>query len=123
MIQRATAVKVVVVAGGATGIGAATARLLGASDWSVVVGDVDLQSAQRTADAINNAHGQAVAAQFDLAEPDSVAGLMATADAAYGGIDALFAVGADMGALRHDTDVVDIDLDVWDRVMAVNLRG
>src|ERR1700684_2974293 len=28
-----------------------------------------------------------------------------------------------MGALRADTDIVDIDLDVWDRVMSVNLRG
>ena len=28
-----------------------------------------------------------------------------------------------MGAIRADTDVVDIDFDVWDRVMAVNLRG
>ena len=35
----------------------------------------------------------------------------------------VFAVGADMGALRADTDIVDIDLDVWDRVMSVNLRG
>ncbi|HEY9265745.1 MAG TPA: SDR family oxidoreductase, partial [Mycobacterium sp.] len=41
----------------------------------------------------------------------------------YGGLDALFTVGADMAALRSDTDVVDIDLDVWDRVMTVNLRG
>ena len=35
----------------------------------------------------------------------------------------MFNVGADMRAIRADTDVVDIDLDVWDRVMAVNLRG
>ena len=28
-----------------------------------------------------------------------------------------------MAALRGDSDVVDIDLDLWDRVMAVNLRG
>ena len=41
----------------------------------------------------------------------------------YGGVDAAFNVGADMSTLALDTDVVDIDLDVWDRVMTVNLRG
>ncbi|WP_244892367.1 hypothetical protein [Nocardia arizonensis] len=35
----------------------------------------------------------------------------------------MFNVGADMRALRGDTDVVDIDLDSWDRLLTVNLRG
>ena len=52
-----------------------------------------------------------------------MAALLDTAATTYGGIDAVFAVGADMTAIRADTDVVNIDLDVWDRVMAVNLRG
>jgi len=60
---------------------------------------------------------------FDLAEPDSVAALFDTAAAIYGGVDASFNVGADMAALMGDSDVVDIELDLWDRVMAVNLRG
>jgi NAD(P)-dependent dehydrogenase (short-subunit alcohol dehydrogenase family) len=38
-------------------------------------------------------------------------------------VDATFNVGADMTTLPADTDVVDIDLDVWDRVMSVSLRG
>jgi NAD(P)-dependent dehydrogenase (short-subunit alcohol dehydrogenase family) len=64
-----------------------------------------------------------VAVPFDLADPDSVAHLIATAVDTYGGVDALFSVGADMSAIRGDSDVVDIDLDLWDRVMTVNLRG
>ena len=47
-----------------------------------------------------------------------MAALLETAESTYGGIDAVFAVGADMGAIRADTDIVDIDLDVWDRVKA-----
>ena len=53
----------------------------------------------------------------------SVTALFETAAGTYGGVDASFNVGADMAALRGDSDVVDIDLDLWDRVMAVNLRG
>jgi NAD(P)-dependent dehydrogenase (short-subunit alcohol dehydrogenase family) len=114
---------VAVVAGGATGIGAATAARLGEEGCRVVVGDVAVDAAQQTAERINATGGTATAVAFDLAEPDSVAHLIETADATYGAVNALFSVGADMGAIRADTDVVDIDLDVWDRVMAVNLRG
>jgi len=120
---RGLADKVAVVAGGATGIGAATAARLGAEGALVVVGDVAAEAAQRTAEAIAGDGGTAVAVPFDLADPDSVAHLIATAVDTYGGVDALFSVGADMSAIRGDSDVVDIDLDLWDRVMTVNLRG
>ncbi|BAX91397.1 SDR family NAD(P)-dependent oxidoreductase [Mycobacterium shigaense] len=112
--------KVAVVVGGATGIGAATAARLGAEGCRVVVGDV---AAGRTAAGITEAGGTAVPVTFDLADPSSVAELMHSAATAFGGIDLLFNVGADMGAIRSDTDVADIEFDVWDRVMAVNLRG
>lgn len=115
--------KVVVVAGGATGIGAATAARLAEEGCLVVVGDVAIDHAARTVAGIVAAGGTACAVGFDLADTDSVATLFDTASTIYGGLDGVFAVGADMGAIRADTDVVDIDLAVWDRVMAVNLRG
>ena len=114
--------KVAVAAGGATGIGAATAARLAAEGCLVVVGDLAVDTARRTAEGIGDGGGKAIAVGFDLADPDSVAALLDTAATTYGGIDAVFAVGADMGAIRADTDV-DIDFAVWDRVMAVNLRG
>jgi NAD(P)-dependent dehydrogenase (short-subunit alcohol dehydrogenase family) len=115
--------KVAVVAGGATGIGAATVARLAAEGCLVVIGDVAADTARRTAEDIVAEGGTATAVEFDLADPDSVAALFDTAATSHGGIDAVFAVGADMGAIRADTDVVDIDFEVWDRVMAVNLRG
>jgi NAD(P)-dependent dehydrogenase (short-subunit alcohol dehydrogenase family) len=115
--------KVVVVLGGATGLGAATAARIAAEGSSVVIGDIAEDAARRTAAEIVEAGGEAVVVAADLADVQSVADLMRAAEAAYGGIDGLFNVGADMGTLRADTDVVNIDLDVWDRVMTVNLRG
>ncbi|OBK46828.1 SDR family NAD(P)-dependent oxidoreductase [Mycobacterium sp. 1081908.1] len=115
--------KVAVVVGGATGIGAATAARLGEEGCRVVIGDVAADAARQTAGRIVDAGGTAAAVGFDLADPDSVAELMRAAATTYDGVDLLFNVGADMGTIRFDTDVVDIDFDVWDRVMAVNLRG
>ena len=96
---------------------------MGAEGARVLVGDIALDSAEHTAEQIRAHGGTAEAFRFDLADPDSVAGLTQAAVSTFGGIDSLFTVGADMAALRGDSDVVDIDLDLWDRVMAVNLRG
>lgn len=115
--------RIVVVAGGGTGIGASTAARLGEEGCRVVVGDVVAEQAQQTAERIVAAGGTATHAAFDLADPASVADLIHTAATTYDGVDLLFNVGADMSTLRADTDVVDIEFDVWDRVMAVSLRG
>jgi len=42
---------------------------------------------------------------------------------AYGGLDAAHVNAGAMTMVPRDTDVVDIDLEVWDRTIAVNLRG
>ena len=120
---RGLAGKVAVIAGGATGIGAATAARLGAEGVRVVVGDIAGEAAEATAQAIRGAGGAAAACAFDLADPESVRALIDSAVAGFGGVDLLFNVGSDMSLLRADTDVVDIDFEVWDRTMAVTLRG
>ncbi len=120
---RGLADKVAIVVGGATGLGAATAARLGEEGCRVVIGDVAADTAQRTATRIAAAGGTAAHVAFDLSDPASVARLIDSAATTYGGVDLLFNVGADMSTIRSDTDVVDIDFGVWDRVMAVNLRG
>ena len=120
---RVCADKVAVVVGGATGIGAATAARLGGEGCRVVIGDIAEDAARQTAERIAAAGGTATHVAFDLADPGSVADLIDAAATTYDGVDLLFNVGADMSAIRADTDVVDIDFDVWDRVMTVNLRG
>ncbi len=113
--------KVAVVAGGASGIGRATVLRLGEEGAHVVVGDLNHLGAVETAAEA----GEAIAVEFDISVEASVAGLFTAAVEEYGGVDLLFNVAADLSAatLRRDTDAVDIDLEVWDRTFAVNLRG
>ena len=123
--MRGLAGKVVVVAGGATGIGAQTAARLGEEGSSVVVADVNEAGAKETADRVTAAGGTALAVAFDSSDETSVHDLIATTVGTFGGIDRLFNVAADLSAqtIGRDTDVVTIDLAVWDRTMSVNLRG
>jgi NAD(P)-dependent dehydrogenase (short-subunit alcohol dehydrogenase family) len=117
--------KVVVVAGGAGGIGTATSIRLAEEGASVVVGDLNEATATEVADRITAGGGTAVAAQFDVADDDSVAALVATAVNTFGGVDLCHANAADLSVpvIMGDTDALDVDLDIWDRTMQVNLRG
>jgi NAD(P)-dependent dehydrogenase (short-subunit alcohol dehydrogenase family) len=123
MSARGLTGKVAVVAGAASGIGAATAKRLGAEGCRVIVADPADSGGMQTAEQITAAGGTAAPVVFDLADPDSVRNLFDTAITTFGAVDLLFNVGADMSTLRGDTDVVDIDMAIWDRVMTVNLRG
>jgi NAD(P)-dependent dehydrogenase (short-subunit alcohol dehydrogenase family) len=117
--------KVVVVAGGGSGIGAAAAGRLAEEGASVVVGDIVAPNAQAIAGEIRANGGTAVAAEFDISDDDSVAGLVAAAVAEFGGLDLLHANAADLSAdvIMRDSDAVAVELGVFDRTIAVNLRG
>ncbi|MFD3811846.1 SDR family NAD(P)-dependent oxidoreductase [Rhodococcus sp. NPDC058639] len=115
--------KVVLIAGAATGLGADSAHRLAREGARVVVGDIDSDGAERTAASIRATGGEATAVQFDISDDDSVRALVASTVDGYGGLDAVHINAGDMSAVTKDSDVVSIDLDVWDRTIAVNLRG
>jgi NAD(P)-dependent dehydrogenase (short-subunit alcohol dehydrogenase family) len=117
--------KVVVVAGGGSGIGAAAAGRLAEEGASVVVGDIVGPNAEAVAGAIRANGGTAVAVEFDISDDDSVAGLVAATVAEFGGLDLLHANAADLSAdvIMRDSDAVAVELGVFDRTIAVNLRG
>jgi NAD(P)-dependent dehydrogenase (short-subunit alcohol dehydrogenase family) len=115
--------KVVLVAGAATGLGAASARRLAGEGARIVVGDLNADGAEETAGVIRAGGGEAVAVEFDISDDRSVGHLVEAALRTYGGLDAVHVNAGDMGAVQKDTDVVDMDLAIWDRTVAVNLRG
>ncbi|TYB71095.1 SDR family oxidoreductase [Nonomuraea sp. PA05] len=117
--------KRIVVAGGATGIGAATAERLAEEGCRVLIGDLNLAGAEATAGRITAAGGTAVAAAFDLADEESVKALFERAAAELGGVDGLFNVGADLSpdTIGRDADLSGMDVAVWRRTLEVDLIG
>jgi NAD(P)-dependent dehydrogenase (short-subunit alcohol dehydrogenase family) len=117
--------KTIVLAGSATGIGAETARRLGAEGARVVLGDLNFDGAEAVAAAIRAAGGEAHAVAFDISAEEGCAKLAAAAVERYGGIDGLFNVAAELSPRNfdRDTDLLEVPLEVWQRTLDVNLTG
>jgi NAD(P)-dependent dehydrogenase (short-subunit alcohol dehydrogenase family) len=117
--------KRMIVAGGATGIGAATAERLAAEGAAVVVGDINFDGAVDTVKRIDDAGGTAFAMEFDLADEDSGIELVNRAVNELGGVDGLYNVGADMSqqTLGRDGDLLDMDVAIWRRTLEINVLG
>ena len=114
-----------VVAGGSAGIGAATAVRLGEEGAKVVVGSTNMEKLKATLAKIKAAGGEGMAVQFDFAEQTSADNLINTCVEAYGGIDGVANIGAD---LRHPSvtarfDLLDTPEDHWQRQFDCTFTG
>jgi NAD(P)-dependent dehydrogenase (short-subunit alcohol dehydrogenase family) len=113
--------KVLISVGCATGMGAETARRLAREGAKVVLGDINVAGAQGVADQIAGEGGEALAAECNIAEETQVQALIEAAVARFGRLDLMHVNAARVH--RRDTDAVDTELSVFDRILAVNLRG
>jgi 2-hydroxycyclohexanecarboxyl-CoA dehydrogenase len=98
------------VTGGASGIGAAIARRLAAEGARVTIGDIDTDGAAQVASEID-----AESTRLDVTDPESAR----QAVDATGGVDVLVNnAGTDEFGFFTQTDPA-----VWDRLLAINLKG
>jgi len=111
--------KRVVVTGAAGGLGRAFTEAFAREGAKVIVADINLTGAEETASAIGAA---AVAAQVDVTSQHSTLALAARAAETLGGIDVLVNNAAIYAGLERK-GFEQIDEALWDRVMAVNVKG
>jgi NAD(P)-dependent dehydrogenase (short-subunit alcohol dehydrogenase family) len=117
--------KVAVVTGGGGGIGAATVVALAGQGAAVLCVDLDGDRAEAAAVAASSGGGTASSLAVDLVEEAEAERAVQTALERYGRLDVLHnnAALTESDFLARDTQVTDLDLEVWDRTMAVNLRS
>ena len=111
-----------VITGAARGLGRAFAEAAAEAGARVVVADILDDAGRETAENLAGAGHAADFVSVDIADPDSVEALAARARGFLGGIDGLVncaAVATGIGGRTCE----EIDVETWDRVMAVNARG
>jgi rhamnulose-1-phosphate aldolase/alcohol dehydrogenase len=113
--------RVALITGGASGIGRATARMLGARGAHVVVADVNLEGAQEVADELVASFGlrRSIAVAADVTDEGAVAEMTARAVLEYGGIDILIA----SAGLATSAAITETTLEEWELNYAVLARG
>lgn len=109
-----------IVTGGGGAIGGAAAEGLAALGFAVLVADVDEGRAEATAARIASAGGAATSFSADVSDPDSVKGYVEACVERHGDPAAFFNNAASEGAIAP---IVHYPLDVFDRTIAVNVRG
>ncbi|MEX1009272.1 MAG: SDR family NAD(P)-dependent oxidoreductase [Acidimicrobiia bacterium] len=108
-----------VVTGGASGIGLAISQRLARDGAKVSVFDLDIEQADRAAQDIRDAGGEAIACQVDVSDRAQVDGAVEQTRRALGPVLVLV-----NGAGKDGFDkFMDISTELWERIIAVNLTG
>jgi NAD(P)-dependent dehydrogenase (short-subunit alcohol dehydrogenase family) len=123
--------RVVLITGGGTGIGRATALRFAAAGSMVVIGDVNDIAAKECAALARDRGGEATAVRADVSSASSVANLVARTVERYGRLDAAFnnaGIGTPsslkaLGFSQEERFVHNYPEAAFDLIMGVNLKG
>jgi NAD(P)-dependent dehydrogenase (short-subunit alcohol dehydrogenase family) len=116
---KALADKAILVIGGAGGIGSPVSRYLASAGARVAVADTTEERAARVVDEIVGAGGTAVPLAGDISVPGVAEALVSAVVARFGRLDGL----VNLATFNKVGDLMDYPVGVFDRIVAVNLRG
>ncbi|HJP35022.1 MAG TPA: SDR family oxidoreductase [Gammaproteobacteria bacterium] len=112
--------KVILVTGGSTGIGRATAKILGTEGAQVVIADLQDAEGADTVNMIQQADGRAEYHHVDVSDYERVGALIAAIVDRHGSLDGAF---NNAGIEGPTAKILDLRMEDWDRVIRVNLTG
>jgi len=111
-----------IVTGGARGIGAHYSQALAAEGAHVMIADIADGKALASELAAKHGANSVTSAMFDVSDEKQVKNLVAQTMERFGKIDVLVNNAAVFATLQPQP-ATEIDVELWDRVMAVNVRG
>jgi NAD(P)-dependent dehydrogenase (short-subunit alcohol dehydrogenase family) len=112
--------KVVVITGGACGIGRAAALAFAREGARVVIGDVNVSGAESVVATIKNTGGEASCLLVDVTKAADIQNMIGRAASQYGGLDFAF---NNAGLVGSVAGIVGTSEEDWHSVMATNLTG
>lgn len=110
--------KVVIVTGGASGIGEATIRAFAREGAKVVIADF-ADHGQALADELNNNQFEALFIKIDVTDAQAVQAMIASTVAKFGRVDVMFA----NAGIAADGPAADLEDSAWQRTIDINLSG
>jgi len=111
--------KIAIITGAAGGLGRATALTFAREGAKIVVADVNEEGGKNVVEEILQAEGAAHFARVNVADPESVNRMVAGTVTQYGRIDILI----NNAGILADARLVKMELEQWQRVIDVNLKG
>lgn len=111
--------KVAVVTGGGSGLGKMLCHTLAQYGATVIVGDINEDAAARVADAISEEGGDMLSCKLDVASQESAAALVEFIQERYQHLDILI----NNAGIDSTLPVEELPVDVWEKIIAVNLSG
>ncbi len=112
--------KVILVTGGAGGIGAASCEVLAGAGARLVISDIAKDAGQAIADAICAQGGEAIFVQADLSSEQAIEGLVGQAVSHFGRLDGAF---NNAGLEQHNTPLDQLSLSQWNSVIQIDLTA
>ncbi len=113
--------KVTIITGAGGGMGRVAASMFAKEGAKVVVAEFGEAAGQETVDLIRSDGGEASFVKVDVSKEADAKTMVDHAVATYGRLDCLYNNAGVMPEADHS--VIDTEVDVWDQVMAVNVRG
>ena len=113
--------KVALITGAGSGIGRETALLFAQKGAEIVAVDVNLHTAQETAEMVRATGGTATYFEADVSSAAACQGMVQHAEEVFGKLNVLFNNAGIMHS--QDEDAITTEEDIWDMTMNINLKG